>query len=229
MKIKLIYPLFSIFLFISSCDLHNQDEEDFYDAYCFDNSVQLWGEYYQIDSTEILILDNVDGNIPKQIGCLNQLINLDLSGNDLNGQIPDEIGYLVNLQNLNLSDNELESEIPTTIGDLINLKNLKLSYNQLSGAIPANIGNLENLVELRISNNSLSEAIPPQITNLVNLYIIDLKENQFSTIPNEICNLNIKFLNWGNFTIMGNKVCPPYPDCISILDISTQDTSYCTD
>ena len=45
-----------------------------------------------------------------------------LFNNQLTGEIPKEIGKLINLQELNLSNNQLTGEIPKEIGKLTNLK-----------------------------------------------------------------------------------------------------------
>ena len=62
---------------------------------------------------------------------------LDLIAQDLNGNIPIEIGLLSMLTSLNFRVNQLSGEIPTEIADLTNLTSLNLSLNQLSGCWPS--------------------------------------------------------------------------------------------
>ena len=46
--------------------------------------------------------------------------------------------------------------------------------------------------------------------------------NLSGTIPEEICNQGDS-----SPAVYNNKLCPPYPDCISQWDIDSQDTSEC--
>ena len=106
------------------------------------NTVELWGEYYSLQTT-----------------------SLDLGSNQLTGEIPAEIGELTNLTGLLLYDNELTGVIPSEIGNLTNLIYLMLSSNELSGSIPPEIGNLANLQGLNLHSNQLSGLIPDEICN----------------------------------------------------------------
>ena len=69
----------------------------------------------------------------------------------------------------------------------------------LSGPIPLELANLTNLNELRFSNNNLSGVVPPMLCKHLESYEINVKNN---------------------------KLCPPYPDCVS-YDAGSQDTSNC--
>ena len=97
--------------------------------------VELWGETYDIGTTDTLDLYNQEltGSIPSEIGCLTNLTYLGLSENQLTGEIPSEIGNLTNLERLWLYNNQLTGEIPSEIGNLTNLTNLWLHNNQLTG------------------------------------------------------------------------------------------------
>ena len=105
-------------------------------------------------------------------------------------KIPKEIGNLTNLQELDLSNNKL-TEIPKEIGNLTNLQILNLGHNRLK-KIPKEIGNLINLQKLWLEDNQLTE-ISKEIGNLTNLQYFFLHKNQLKDIPEEICNLtNLK-------------------------------------
>ena len=65
-----------------------------------------------------------------------------LAQNELNGELPVELGDLTNLQILYLNQNMLSGAIPAALGDLTNLQQLYLSQNMLSGEIPAALGDL---------------------------------------------------------------------------------------
>ena len=83
-----------------------------------------------------------------------------ISGNQLEGNIPPELGNLSNLRGLWLNDNQLTGGIPSDLGNLADLERLSLARNQLSGDIPSELGNLTNLVYLRLVGNQLTGCIP---------------------------------------------------------------------
>lgn len=100
-----------------------------------------------------------------------------LAGNQLTGEIPKELGNLTNLEELNLSFNQLSGEIPAALGNLSNLKKLWLVGNpagnpvgnQLSGTLPEELGNLTNLEVLILNYNQLSGPLPQSLTSLAKL------------------------------------------------------------
>ena len=130
------------------------------------------------------------GELPPELGNLNNLLFLFLRGNQLTGAIPPEMGDLSNLEGLYLSGNELTGEIPPKLGNLANLSRLDLDNNQLTGAIPVELGNLTELERLYLSANELTGEIPPELGNLANLQILSLGLNQLTgEIPPELGNL----------------------------------------
>jgi len=189
--------------------------------------VELWGVYYDIESTTDLNLNDygLTGDIPAEIGCLINLTRLYLFDNQLTGQIPVEIGNLINLTQLDLTNNQLTGEIPSEIGNLTNLSNLWLQYNQLTGEIPSEIGQLTNLTSWWLNHNQLTGEIPSEIGSLTNLTYLNLSYNQLTgEIPSEICNQGDS-----SPSLYNNQLCPPYPDCLTEEDIGYQDTSNCED
>jgi len=68
--------------------------------------VELWGEYYDIATTDSLDLHNQEltGSIPPEIGCLTNLTNLALRANQLTGEIPPEVCDLIESNNLNMDN-----------------------------------------------------------------------------------------------------------------------------
>ncbi|XVE62761.1 hypothetical protein DITRI_Ditri06bG0145400 [Diplodiscus trichospermus] len=85
---------------------------------------------------------------------------VDLSVNNLTGEIPKELGNLTGLQSLNLSRNLLTGKIPENIGNMKCLESLDLSVNQLHGEIPSSFSNLNFLNHLNLSDNFLTGQIP---------------------------------------------------------------------
>ena len=136
--------------------------------------------------------NNLNGNIPTEIGNLTNLTSLQIFDNELTGSIPNTIGNLTNLITLSLHLNQLTGNIPEEIGNLIYLEELELDRNQLTGNIPNTIGNLSNLFNLDLYQNQLTGNIPNTIGNLVNLKFMNIRANQLDgNIPNEIGNCSI--------------------------------------
>ena len=152
--------------------------------------------------TEIyLIGNNLEGEIPAELGRLSQLEGLYLARNELSGSIPPELGDLYNLEVLMLFDNELTGTIPYQLGNLGYLEEIHLSRNQLSGSIPSQLGNLENLRRLHLTVNDLSGSIPVSLGNLTNLRQLSIAANDLTgSIPAEIADLTelTHIYLWGN-------------------------------
>ena len=152
--------------------------------------------------TEIyLIGNNLEGEIPAELGRLSQLEGLYLARNELSGSIPPELGDLYNLEVLMLFDNDLTGAIPYQFGNLESLEVMHLSRNQLSGRIPTQLGNLENLRRLHLTVNELSGSIPASLGNLTNLRQLSIAANDLTgSIPAEIADLTelTHIYLWGN-------------------------------
>ena len=85
----------------------------------------------------VLTQNNLEGEIPIELGNLAYLDSLKLEGNALHGPIPVEIGKLGNLRVLMLQENQLTGGIPVWLGDLSNLETLWIFNNPLGGRIPS--------------------------------------------------------------------------------------------
>ncbi|KAK4713243.1 hypothetical protein R3W88_019150 [Solanum pinnatisectum] len=132
----------------------------------------------------------IKGEIPKGIGNLSSLLELDLSRNGFNGPIPTTISNLRFLQSLKLSVNKLSGYIGDDLCKLQNLGYLNLTQNQLSGSLPNCLGNLTSLREMILGSNELRSIIPKSLGNLINLLKLDLSSNNLGgSIPLEIGNL----------------------------------------
>ncbi|GKV48776.1 hypothetical protein SLEP1_g55569 [Rubroshorea leprosula] len=81
--------------------------------------------------------NNLEGELPKEITQLYNLVSLSLSQNNLTGEIPEKIGALRLLETLDLSNNRLSGSIPASMSSMTFLSHLNLSYNDLSGSIPS--------------------------------------------------------------------------------------------
>lgn len=150
----------------------------------------------------VLFNNNLEGEIPNEIGDFIGLTNLQLGVNKLSGNIPNTIGSLINLKTLQISDTFISGTIPTSIGNLSNLINLYLSSNQLTGSIPDIFNNMPNLIRLWLRRNKLSGNIPSSIGNLSSLQDLSLYQNELSGIlPISLKNLT----NLKSFAIHTNR------------------------
>ncbi len=91
------------------------------------------------------------------------ITGLELSDNGLTGEIPKELGQLENLQVLSLSQNKLTGQISKELGQLERLGALYLQENELTGEIPEQLGQLERLGALYLQENELTGEIPKQL------------------------------------------------------------------
>jgi hypothetical protein len=83
-----------------------------------------------------------------------------LSSNSFTSEIPKLIGKLKGLQQLNLSHNYFTGHIQSSLGILTNLESLDLSSNLFTGRIPIQLVDLTFLQVLDLSHNRLEGPIP---------------------------------------------------------------------
>jgi len=142
---------------------------------------------------ELFVIGNelgITGIIPNTIYQLSELTSFGIANCSINGTISNGIGNLTKLIEINLLLNNLTGPIPPEIGNLNSLKFLDLHDNQLTGTIPPELGNCTNLEVLRLNNNQLTGTIPVELTNFANLTIYNLSNNQLSgEIPEYLSNL----------------------------------------
>nr|CAB3454849.1 unnamed protein product [Digitaria exilis] len=104
--------------------------------------------YVQLSSNRL------SGEIPPEIGAMQNLSLLHLDGNRLTGQLPPEIARLP-LVVLNVSRNNISGAIPSEIGRIRCLEMLDLSYNNFSGELPGSLSQLTELNRFNVSYNPL--------------------------------------------------------------------------
>lgn len=85
---------------------------------------------------------------------------IDFSSNKFTGNIPKIIGSLKGIQQLNLSNNNLVGGIPSSLANITDLESLDLSQNMLSGVIPRELTKLSFLEVFNVSHNRLVGPIP---------------------------------------------------------------------
>ena len=144
------------------------------------------------------LADNGITELPKEIGNLVKLLELNIRGNHFT-MIPPEVGKLAKLTELNLRDNELTA-LPPEIGNLTALSVLDIANNHLT-TLPKEIGNLTQLTELYLGGNGLS-TLPTEFDRLTNLMLLGLMCNKLSQFPIQITKIrSLRQLNLGNDTL----------------------------
>ena len=156
-----------------------------------------------------------------------RVTELFLPENGLSGEIPPELGNLQQLSILKLPANELRGEIPPELGNLSNLIRLDLWNNRLTGEIPPELGNLASLVKISLAANQLTGGIPPEFANLEDLGYLDLEHNQLTgEIPVELGNLRELRLLWLSGNQLSGEIPPELADR-SYLDLGDNDSARC--
>ncbi|XP_058071085.1 receptor-like protein 13 [Magnolia sinica] len=152
-------------------------------------------------------INKLTGTIPSFLSTQYNLIELDLSHNNMKGNFPSwllennkRLGMLdlgsnslagpfhlpphsnnLNAYFLDVSSNHISGQLPENIGlCLPNLSDLNMSTNALHGTIPLSMGNMSKLFSLDLSRNNFSGEIPEQLAmGCISLEILKLSNNRF--------------------------------------------------
>ncbi|MGM0581965.1 MAG: leucine-rich repeat domain-containing protein [Bacteroidota bacterium] len=125
--------------------------------------------------------------IPKEIGFLKDLIDLQFAENDIKSElIHPALGSLRNLEVLSFYKNELDS-LPPFIFNLKNLIELDLYFNEIE-ILPEKLGNLQKLERFYVAHNRFY-SIPESIGQLKSLKEFYIHHNRVSYLPESIANL----------------------------------------
>ncbi|KAF6136027.1 hypothetical protein GIB67_006919 [Kingdonia uniflora] len=109
-----------------------------------------------------LSYNNFNGDITEFLTSLSLFIPSSLEFFDLrhnkllSGSLPRQLGNLKNLDQLDLRGNSFSGAIPIPLGGLKSLRLLYISDNNFNGSLPENLWNLSNLQELYISTNDIN-------------------------------------------------------------------------
>ncbi|KAH0694825.1 hypothetical protein KY285_021922 [Solanum tuberosum] len=80
--------------------------------------------------------------------------------NQFTNGIPREIGRMQNLMDLYLQHNKLQGSIPDSMSNMVGLESLDISHNNISGTIPMSLEKLQYLECFNVSFNKLHGEIP---------------------------------------------------------------------
>ncbi|KAG7976649.1 hypothetical protein I3843_06G161600 [Carya illinoinensis] len=170
-----------------------------------------------------LVLPNSQllGSVPADLGMIQHLRHLDLSGNFFNGSLPNSIFNASELKVLSLSNNVITGELPAElIGGLRSLKLLNLSDNALSGKIPQSLTPLQNLTAVSLRSNYFSGSVPSGFNSVE---VLDLSSNLLNgSLPLGFGGGNLRHLNLSYNKISG-KIPPEFSEQIpqnSTIDLS---------
>ncbi|CAM6018806.1 unnamed protein product [Sphagnum balticum] len=161
------------------------------------------------------------GVIPKELGELPNLVDLDIHGNNFIGIIPPELASISSLETLDLSSNKLTGLIPPELGNLINMVHLNLAQNKLTGPLPDELGYLTNLTELDLHNNKLNGTIPPSLATLLNLWSFDVHGNSISgSIPELFNGIYLSYFDMSDNELSGQMIIPTTLTSLQFLNLS---------
>ncbi|XP_078152997.1 uncharacterized protein LOC144548162 [Carex rostrata] len=170
----------------------------------FNTTIPNWmGSLHNLN---VLILEscNLVGPYPVTLRNLTNLVQLDLSFNNLNGLLSEthltglsKLKYLdlgdtnitilfgsewtpsFQLNSIGLSSNKLGPKFPSWIRRQVQIENLDLTDNEIDDCIPNWVWSLSSLRSLSLSTNILRGKLPASLVHMTKLEFMDLSNNQF--------------------------------------------------
>ncbi|XP_064978349.1 probable LRR receptor-like serine/threonine-protein kinase At4g37250 [Musa acuminata AAA Group] len=144
-----------------------------------------------------LVLPNSQllGSVPPELGLVEHLRHLDLSGNILNGTLPASLFNASEVRVLSLADNAISGELPELDWRMSSsLQVLNLSDNALIGRLPGNLSRLPNLTVVSLANNFLYGELPGG--GFERLQYLDLSSNLINgSLPSDLGGPRVRYLN----------------------------------
>lgn len=152
-----------------------------------------------------LVLPNaqLSGTLPPDLGRVEHLRHLDLSGNGLNGTLPAALLNATELRVLSLAGNAISGGLPDGAAAYARgLQEVNLSGNALAGRLPAALCRLPSLAVLGLANNSLAGELP--VGGLGALELVDLSGNRFNgSLPSDFGGTRLRLLNVSSNKLAG--------------------------
>ncbi|XP_020180483.1 receptor protein kinase-like protein At4g34220 [Aegilops tauschii subsp. strangulata] len=150
----------------------------------------------------ILPNEQLVGPISPELGRIEHLRHLDLSGNALNGTLPVDLFRAPELRILSLASNGITGGLPEQVGQLRSLRALNLAGNALSGAIPGNLTLLQNLTAVSLASNYFSGALPGG--GFPALQVLDVSSNMLNgTLPVDFGGAALRYVNLSSNRLAG--------------------------
>ncbi|KAL0212530.1 hypothetical protein RCL1_006156 [Eukaryota sp. TZLM3-RCL] len=170
-------------------------------------------------STIDLQNNNLEGELPVEIGCFPSLRTLYLQKNKIRGEIPEEVARLTDLKHVDLSENKLTGRIPKGFCDLYaSLQFLYLNNNFLSGRIPECFDERfsKSLKTVRLQCNDIRGKLPQgfqKMNELRELWIHCTEMEEVEEVPPQLISFKQGDLNC-------EEICPKKkcPKCIEHED-----------
>jgi Leucine-rich repeat (LRR) protein len=130
-----------------------------------------------------------------------QITQLWLPANNLLGSVPKEIGFLTALQELNLYGNHLTGTLPDSMSQLTQLRSVSLHNNTLTGPLPVSLlgDALPQLAALNLAHNQFSGGIPAKrLSKMTSLHTLNLGHNPALYVPDikalAVSGLSVQFM-----------------------------------
>ncbi|KAL6195530.1 hypothetical protein ACLB2K_031149 [Fragaria x ananassa] len=122
--------------------------------------------------------DCLSGIIASELGLLNNLKELDLSGNKFTGTVDPSIYNITSLVLFTVASNQLWGEIPKDMDQTLpNILYYRNCFNLMTGNIPASLHNITKIRSIRMSNNFLEGTVPPGLGNEPDLEMYNIGFN----------------------------------------------------
>lgn len=162
--------------------------------------------------------------LPKCIGALTNLYELDLSGCANLSMLSSEIGNLVRLNKLNLSYCKSLVRLPSEIGCLKNLTSLNLAHLMIM-SLPVEIGHLRALEDLSLSGCTQLDKLPKEIGFLASLLRLNLSScTALKELPKEIG----KLISLQRLSLNSCSALSRLPDeFYELVSLQSLDLDYC--
>ncbi|KZV39732.1 putative LRR receptor-like serine/threonine-protein kinase-like [Dorcoceras hygrometricum] len=140
--------------------LKNWDENDEFPCSWIGVSCGTSGSAEAFLRVTSLILPGLQllGSIPSNLGMIEHLRYLNLSGNYITGPIPSSLFIASELRFLDFSNNNFTGQLPQNLTALQNLTVISLKNNSISGSLP---GGFNSVQSLDVSSNFINGSLPP--------------------------------------------------------------------
>ncbi|XP_058075935.1 receptor-like protein EIX2 [Magnolia sinica] len=169
--------------------------------------------------------NQIFGQLPNPLKMNPEVCCIDLSSNHFNGPIPSILnGAIV----LDLSNNQFSGPIPPNFTSTMQyLEYFSAKGNEISGTIPSFIEGMNSFTVLDLSLNNIGGSIPLSLGNCVSLEALDLSKNRLSgEIPRSLGLLSqLRTMHLSNNTLSG-KIPLSLKKCASLETLDLRDNNF---